>query len=127
MSIVMLNEKVIGMFGLQPYGEKVSELIMLWVDEDFRRQRLSTFLIRWAVESAWAKGNEKIFACTTSESVLRIFEQHNFYQVEKDYVPDEKWLDYPSDRNPFVVMRFKYPVAPLCPPMKLILLEGSFD
>ncbi len=79
--------------------ERAGEIVSLYTLTRFLGEGVGGHLVRFAIERAREHGLEYLFACTTSERVVRFFEREGLRRVSPDEVPASKWRDYDPERR----------------------------
>jgi amino-acid N-acetyltransferase len=89
-----------GIGSLIPYPkQRLGEIAGLYTLTRFVGEGVGAHLVRFAVETAADAGYEFVFACTTSDRVVRFFERQGFERVAADALPDSKWQGYAPERR----------------------------
>ncbi len=88
-----------GIAALVPYEARVAEIASVYTLTRFLGEGVGGHLIAFAVERARELGCSFVFACTTSDRVLRFFERNGFRRARPDELPDAKWTGYDGARR----------------------------
>jgi N-acetylglutamate synthase-like GNAT family acetyltransferase len=83
-------------------GSDCAEIASLYTLTRFLGEGVGGHLVDEMCERARADGLAFVFACTTTERVVRFFERTGFRQVPPGAIPEEKWRDYDASRLPQV-------------------------
>ncbi len=78
---------------------RAGEIVSLYTLTRFLGEGVGAHLVQFALETAAGSGCRFVFACTTTERVVRFFERHGFHRVDVDAIPPEKWRGYDSSRR----------------------------
>jgi N-acetylglutamate synthase-like GNAT family acetyltransferase len=93
-------------------SDRAGEIVSLYTLTRFIGEGVGSYLMSYAVESATARGDDYIFACTTSDRVQEFFRRHGFRSVSPAEVPEEKWKHYDARRRTEVrCLRIDLPTA----------------
>lgn len=93
---------IVAIAGIIFYSAEHSEFVKLLVTPQPRKSALAKHVIN--IGKATARGNSKfLFASGVGDSNKRFFLSHGFQEVSREDVPPEKWVDYPVDRDSWVV------------------------
>jgi N-acetylglutamate synthase-like GNAT family acetyltransferase len=89
-----------GIGALLPHeGHGSGEIASLYTLTRFLGEGVGGQLLRSLRQEAGRRGLRVVFACTTSERVLRFFERHGFRRVDASELPPEKWRSYDPERR----------------------------
>jgi amino-acid N-acetyltransferase len=89
-----------GIGALLPHpAERAAEIASLYALTRFQGEGIGRHIVAHALEAARAQRLAYLFACTTSERVVRFFEREGFREVPLDQVPAEKWEGYDEARR----------------------------
>jgi len=83
-------------------GRDCAEIASLYTLTRFLGEGIGGHLVAAMCEHARSAGLASVFACTTTERVVRFFERTGFHEVPPDALPEEKWRDYDASRLPRV-------------------------
>jgi amino-acid N-acetyltransferase len=83
-------------------GSDCAEIASLYTLTRFLGEGVGGHLVGAMCERARNAGLAFVFACTTTERVVRFFERTGFRQVPRDAIPAEKWRHYDASRLPHV-------------------------
>lgn len=89
-----------GIGALLPHAaDRAAEIASLYALTRFHGEGIARHLVAQALERARDDGLDYVFACTTSDRVVRFFERQGFAQVEPAAVPRSKWAAYDPERR----------------------------
>jgi len=89
-----------GIGALIEYGDgPAGEIASLYTLTRFLGEGIGRHLVAFALERAAERGHAFVFACTTSERVVRFFELQGFSQVPHSAIPEAKWRGYDATRR----------------------------
>jgi N-acetylglutamate synthase-like GNAT family acetyltransferase len=98
------GQHLAGMGALLPHpAARAGEIASLYTLTRFLGEGIGGHLVAALRDTARARGNAFVFACTTSEQVARFFERTGFRRVAADELPSEKWESYDPARRPHVI------------------------
>jgi len=80
-------------------SDRAGEIVSLYTLTRFIGEGVGSYLVNYALESATARGDDYVFACTTSDRVEEFFRRHGFRRVSAAEVPEEKWKHYDARRR----------------------------
>ncbi len=80
-------------------ADRAGEIVSLYTLTRFLREGVGAHLVDFALGRAADLGCRYVFACTTSDRVVRFFERMGFAPVGPEDVPREKWLHYDAERR----------------------------
>ncbi len=84
---------------LEHESERAGEIVSLYTLTRFLGEGVGGHLVRFAIQRAREHALEYLFACTTSERVVRFFEREGLVRVPPERVPASKWRDYDRERR----------------------------
>lgn len=84
---------------IQHAAHGAGEIVSLYTLTRFLGEGVGGHLVQFAVRRAAGLGCTYVFACTTSERVVRFFERQGFAIVPQEAVPPEKWRHYDPARR----------------------------
>jgi N-acetylglutamate synthase-like GNAT family acetyltransferase len=80
-------------------SDRAGEIVSLYTLTRFIGEGVGAYLVGYAVEAATARGDQYLFASTTSDRVEEFFRRNGFSNVSADEVPEEKWKHYDASRR----------------------------
>ena len=89
-----------GIGALLPHSEdRCAEVAALYTLTRYGGEGVGAHLVRFALERAAERGDDYVFACTTSKRVQGFFERHGFARVASEQIPAGKWRAYDVARR----------------------------
>jgi len=88
--VAALDNKIVGMFGLEQTGTNIFELRRMYVDPDFRRMGIAKMLLQYAENLVRERGARQIILSTSElqQAALSLYRNADYHAMKEELAQD---------------------------------------